>query len=290
MPVIKDQELLYTLLSEGRLDLMFLPAGAIAWLWKDERPEEQVVAAAQLGVAAKDVNPVVSASILKSDKNILILKCEDGQTFRVYPGGGYSNNGEEMMDLNDVVEAMQNIPEGHMQEPDSDIPCGGGMLDDAVTGMLTDVVLAPDDGFDNMAAPQPPEEAMTGGPAKLEDLLKIASTIDIDEGYYGDQPRYGQYYTYDELASETARDIKAHSGEEDLDDGCSQNIEGQEFCADGGLPNDEKRIEKFNFDNDKKAVENVGGSAAPSAPSGSDVYDGEDEIASGVMMQFENKS
>jgi hypothetical protein len=158
---------------------------------------------------------------------------------------------------------------------------------DAVTGIV-DVVMAPDDGFDHMAAPQPPEEVMSGGPVKLEDLLRRADDIDMTEGTYGDQPRFGQYYTFDELASETARDIEAHSGE-DLDDGCSQNLEGQEFCGDGGLPNDPKRVEKFNFDDDV-AVENVGGSAAPSAPAGSDVYDTEDDMAGGVMMQFEDES
>lgn len=263
MPVIKDQELLYTLLSEGRLDLMFLPAGAIVWLWKDTRPEEQVVAATQLGVAAKDINPIVDASILKSDKNILILKCEDGQAFRVYPGGGYSHNGEEMMDLNGCIEAMQNIPEGQMQNPEPDMPCGGDMMDDTVTGALVDVVVAPDDGFDHMAAPMPPEEVLSGGPMSLEDLLQRATDIDMSEEY-GDQPRYGQYHTYDELASETSRDIRAHSGE-DLED-CDQNMEGQEFCNDGGLPHDhhynddiepEDRYsvtsESFDFDLKKKS-------------------------------------
>lgn len=267
MPVIRDQELLYTLLSEGRLDLMYLPAGAIAWLWKDERPEEQVAAATQLGIVAKDINPIVDASILKSDKNILILKCEDGNAFRVYPGGGYSHNGEEMMDLHGCIEAMQNIPEGQMQEPE--VPCDSvDMIGDAVTGMLTDVVTGPEEGFDNMAEPQPPEEAIMGGPVKLEDLLQRATDIEMDEEY-GDQPRMGQYYTYDELASETARDIKAHSGEADEDEeeeeeeGCSMDLEGQMTCPDGGLPSSHRSgkldmepptraYESFDFSNVKK--------------------------------------
>jgi hypothetical protein len=263
MPVIHDQELLYTLLSEGRLDLMFLPAGAIVWLWKDGRPEEQVDAATQLGVAAKDINPITDATLLKSDKNILILKCEDGQTFRVYPGGGYSRGGEEMMDLNGCIEAMQNIPEGEMQEPEFDSPCSGGMMD-AVTGIV-DAVVVPDDGFDHMAAPMPPEEVISGGPMNLEDLLQRATDIEMDEEY-GDQPRSGQYYTYDELANDAAADIQAHSGE-DMEHGeCDQNLEGQEFCSHDALPHDhhysddtpdEERYsvtsESFDFDFKKKS-------------------------------------
>lgn len=295
MPVIKDQELLYTLLSEGRLDLMFLPANAITWLWKDERPEEQVIAATQLGVAAKDINPIIDASVLKADKNILILKCEDGQTFRVYPGGGYSHGGEEMMDLNGAIEAMQDIPDGEMQDPEVDMPCGNDMMD-VVTGII-DVAVPQDDGFDHMAAPQPPEEAMMGGPVKLKDLLRRGTEVDMDEEY-GDQPRYSEFYTYDELSSLTARDIQAHTGEdmdeledENIENGCSQNVEGQEVCNDGGLPNnDSQRLKKFNFsDDDDNYItrENAGGAAASSAPAGSDVFDSEDDIASGVVMQFE---
>jgi len=305
MPVIQDQELLYTLLSEGRLDLMYLPASAIAWLWKDARPEEQVNAATQLGIAAKDINPITDASILRSDKNILILKCEDGQSFRVYPGGGYSRGGEEMMDIHGCVEAMQNIPEGEMQEPEVGSPCDStDIMGDAITGALVDVVVPPDDGYDHMTSPMPPmppEEVMMGGPVKLADLLQRATEIDMDEEY-GDQPRAGQYFTYDELADSASSDIQAHSGE-DMDD-CDQNLEGQEFCDHEALPHEhhydedtpeEERYsvtsETFDFDFEKdKTTENAGGAAANSAPIGTDMFDTEDDIASGVMMQFEDES
>lgn len=326
MPVIQDQELLYTLLSEGRLDLMYLPAGAIAWLWKDERPEEQVNAATQLGIAAKDINPITDASILKSDKNILILKCEDGQTFRVYPGGGYSRGGEEMMDIQGCVEVMQDVGQGKVPEIGS--PCDNtDIVGDAITGSLVDVVVASDnDGYDHMASPMPPEEVITGGPVKydhmaspmppmppeevimggpvkLEDLLRRATEIEMDEES-GDQPRAGQYYSYDELTNGEASDIQAHSGEDMDDCGCDQNLEGQEFCDHEALPHDhhydedtpdEERYsvtsETFDFDFDKdKTTENAGGAAATSAPIGTGMFDTEDDIAGGVMMQFEDES
>lgn len=249
MPVIQDQELLYTLLSEGRLDLMYLPAGAIAWLWKDERPEEQVLAATALGVAARDINPIVDASILKSDHNILILKCEDGQAFRVYPGGGYSTDGSDMMELHSAVAAMQhNVPN---EVQDDELPC------DYVDAQA---IPAADDGFERMAVSLAldPKDVISAGPVDLDQLLRRADDIDMDEGY-GDQPRYGQYYTYDELASETARDIQAHSGEDTSEyDGsdCDHDIEGTVSCDDGGLPHDHSSMhhteDSFDFSDLKK--------------------------------------
>jgi len=237
MPVIQDQELLYTLLSEGRLDLMYLPPGAIAWLWKDGRPEEQINAATKLAISAKDINPISDASVLKSDRNILILKCSDGNTFRVYPGGGYSHQGD-MMDLNGCVESMQRIPEGTIQEPE--VPCDHSEDD-------MSVAIIPDDGFDHMASPMPPEEAMMGGPMSLKDLLLKAD--EIDEGY-GDQPRMGQYYTYDELTSVVSRDIQAHSGEDTSEyetEGCTMDLEGQMDCPDSGLPHDHSNADRREF-------------------------------------------
>ncbi len=260
MPAINDHELLYALLSEGKLDLMYLPAGAIAWLWMDERPEEQVAAAARLGVSSKDINPVTDASILKSDRNILILKCENGQTFRVYPSGGYSESGGNMMSLADCIQSMDNHDDGGMDIED-DMPCDE-------TDVTIDVIAVPDDRFDHMTAPHPPEEVLTGGPATLDDLMRRADDIDEE---YGDQPRSGQYYTYDELASEASRDIQAHSGEDTSDydtSDCSMDLEGQTDCPDGGLPrgntgrynskkeysqgNGDELGESFNFSNLKK--------------------------------------
>lgn len=85
----------YELMMEGRLNLMHLPPGAIAWLW--DRPKKQVDAAESLATAARAYdNPITDASLLRSDQNILILKCEGGECFRIYPDGGYSYDNTPM--------------------------------------------------------------------------------------------------------------------------------------------------------------------------------------------------
>ena len=90
-----DTELQYALMEAGRMNLMLLPAGAISWLW--DRPTAQVDAAEQLAVAANQYgNPVVDASLLAADQNVMLIKCEGGECFRVYPDGGYSCNGAQM--------------------------------------------------------------------------------------------------------------------------------------------------------------------------------------------------
>lgn len=110
----QDTELMYVLLSEGKLDLMYLPAGVIAWLW--DRPKEQVEAARDLAVALKDICPITDGSVLRSDQNILVLKCEDGRKFNVYPSGGYGSDGEAMdltgclMVIDDVAEPLKDCP------------------------------------------------------------------------------------------------------------------------------------------------------------------------------------
>lgn len=92
---MSDFELEYSLLSEGRLNLMHLPPGAIAWLW--DRPGKQVDAAEALATSARAYdNPVVDATLLRSDHNVLILKCEGGECFRIYPDGGYSYDSTPM--------------------------------------------------------------------------------------------------------------------------------------------------------------------------------------------------
>ena len=86
---MSDIDLQYELMMEGRMNLMHLPPGAIAWLW--DRPSGQVDAAEELAVAAKRYgNPVVDASLLKADPNVMLIKCEGGECFRIYPDGGYS--------------------------------------------------------------------------------------------------------------------------------------------------------------------------------------------------------
>lgn len=90
-----DLDAAYEMMMEGRLNLMHLPAGAVAWLW--DRPAKQVDAAEALAVAANAYgNPVTDASLLRADQNILLIKCEGGECFRVYPDGGYSCDGVPM--------------------------------------------------------------------------------------------------------------------------------------------------------------------------------------------------
>lgn len=110
----------YELLSEGRLNLMYLPSGAVAWLW--DQPENQINAAEQFAVAAKDANPVIDAKLLRSDDNVLILTCENGLKFRIYPDGGFSHKGTPM-DLNGCIGALQNEEDS---APKDDCPCGCG--------------------------------------------------------------------------------------------------------------------------------------------------------------------
>ena len=84
----------YTLLMEGKMDMMFLPAGAVAWLWKFERPEAQSQAAALAASAATRAgNPVVDAALLRADQNVLVLHLESGESVNVYPDGGYGSGG-----------------------------------------------------------------------------------------------------------------------------------------------------------------------------------------------------
>ena len=102
---MSDTDLEYALMMEGRLNLMHLPAGAVAWLW--DRPRKQVDAAEALAVAAKTYdNPVIDASLLRADQNILLIKCEGGQAFRVYPDGGYSYDGAPM-DIGGCASVLQ---------------------------------------------------------------------------------------------------------------------------------------------------------------------------------------
>lgn len=110
----------YTLLSEGRLNLMYLPSGAVAWLW--DQPDNQISAAEQFAVAAKDINPITDARLLRSDNNVLILACENGLKFRIYPDGGFSHKGTPM-DLNGCISALQNAED---MAPSDDCPCGCG--------------------------------------------------------------------------------------------------------------------------------------------------------------------
>lgn len=90
-----ETEYLYGLLMEGRMDAMYLPSGAVAWLWKDERPIAQVDAAVLVGSLGKaSGNEVIDASLLRSDHNVLTLHMQSGVNINVYPDGGYGSNGQ----------------------------------------------------------------------------------------------------------------------------------------------------------------------------------------------------
>lgn len=102
---MSDIDLQIALMESGRMNLMHLPPGAIAWLW--DRPTKQIDAAESLAVAANAYgNPVVDASLLKADQNVLIIKCEGGECFRVYPDGGFSCN-DVPMDIGGCSSVLQ---------------------------------------------------------------------------------------------------------------------------------------------------------------------------------------
>jgi len=90
-----DIDTLYGLLTEGHLDLMYLPSGAVTWLWQDGRPEAQIEAARQLGVEAKRLgDEIVGAGLLRADQNVLVLKTKSGHRINIYPAGGYGMDGQ----------------------------------------------------------------------------------------------------------------------------------------------------------------------------------------------------
>lgn len=120
---MSDTDLHVALMESGRMNLMHLPPGAIAWLW--DRPTSQIDAAEALAVAANAYgNPIVDASLLKADQNVLLIKCQGGECFRVYPDGGYSYD-DAPMDIGGCSSVLkgQECPcgemddNGHMADP-----------------------------------------------------------------------------------------------------------------------------------------------------------------------------
>jgi hypothetical protein len=147
-------DLYYAVLEEGRMNLMHLPPGAIAWLW--DRPEKQVKSAEDFAIAANTHgNPVIDASLLKADQNTLLLKCEGGECFRVYPDGGYSYD-DTPMDIGGCSSVLQGMdggcgdsvmaPEMGMMEPEMDGGCGDSVMAPEM-GMME-----PEMGGDEMVA------------------------------------------------------------------------------------------------------------------------------------------
>jgi hypothetical protein len=107
---MSDIDLQVTLMEAGRMNLMHLPPGAISWLW--DRPTKQVDAAESLAVAANaHGNPVVDASLLKADQNVLLIKCQGGECFRIYPDGGYSFE-DTPMDIGGCSSVLQGMQQG----------------------------------------------------------------------------------------------------------------------------------------------------------------------------------
>jgi len=160
-----DTDYLYALLSEGKLDLMYLPSGAVAWLF--DRPDAQVKSAATLGMMAKDVNPITGGSCLRADDNILILTCEGGQKFRIYPDGGVSVNGE-VSDFTGCQQAMNTSQQPEMPQDE----CGPGCpCDDCQQEAMMD------DEFNNMAAPM--EDHGDYSDEEMEEVARAQGTYEF---------------------------------------------------------------------------------------------------------------
>lgn len=106
-----DIDTLYGLLMENHLDLMYLPSGAVAWLY--DRPDSQKNTAAAIGVAARDADPVVDAMLLRSDQNVLVLHTTSGMKFMVYPDGGVGYNGTPI----DIMQVQNLMAAGGQPEP-----------------------------------------------------------------------------------------------------------------------------------------------------------------------------
>ena len=186
-----NTDYLYALLSEGKLDLMYLPSGAVAWLF--DRPDAQVKSAATLGMMAKDANPITGGSCLRADDNILILTCEGGQKFRIYPDGGVSVNGE-VSDFTGCQQAMNTPQQPEMPQDE----CGPGCPCDDCQGEE-----APGE-FNNMAAPM--EDHGDYSDEEMEEVARAQGTYEFaneaDESDLAYLSRYSHRLDEDKLSYE----------------------------------------------------------------------------------------
>ena len=149
---MSDTDLHIALMEAGRMNLMHLPPGAIAWLW--DRPSAQVDAAEALAVAANAYgNPVVDASLLKADQNVMLIKCQGGECFRIYPDGGYSHE-DTPMDIGGCSSVLQGVPSGDCGCPTDDM---GHAMDPS-----------PGDGYNDATDQAEPMER-AGNPEHLND-------------------------------------------------------------------------------------------------------------------------
>ena len=105
---MSDTDYLYGLLQESHLDLMYLPSGAVAWLY--DRPENQVTAAARIGVEAKRYgDPITKATLLRADQNVLVLRTASDITVKVYPDGGYGMDNRPLF-IDEFINMLQDYP------------------------------------------------------------------------------------------------------------------------------------------------------------------------------------
>lgn len=124
-----DLELMYALMMEGKqyLDLMYLPADAVAWLF--DQPEGQVQTAMALAKESHlSGNEVINATLLKDDQLIIILQLASGRKIRIYPDGGLSSDGQPY-DMGDLVTLIaDDIPGVEMGGPMhmDDLAAAGG--------------------------------------------------------------------------------------------------------------------------------------------------------------------
>ena len=113
--VLDDTDYLYGLLTEGRMDMMYLPSGAVAWLWQFNRPQAQIDSASQFAAMAHDLgDPIVDGALLRADKNVMVLHLQSGNRVSVYPDGGLGSNGEPIQNSPDSFHnfiTMGNAPE-----------------------------------------------------------------------------------------------------------------------------------------------------------------------------------
>jgi len=183
MPVNDDLELMNAVLSEGTqyLDLMYLPSGAVAWLF--DQPDPQVHSAMSLAKEAHlSDNPVVHATLLKDDQLIIICQLQSGRKIRIYPDGGFSSDGKPY-DLGSLVSLIvDDIPQveqgARPGEEVAEPPIGpggpGGLPGVAPVGSPDRGAPAPT-GMDHMVEPmgasEPPIEPLPDESTDLEDEL-----------------------------------------------------------------------------------------------------------------------
>lgn len=194
-----NTDYLYALLSEGKLDLMYLPSGAVAWLF--DRPDAQVKSAATLGMMAKDANPINGGSCLRADENVLILTCEGGQKFRIYPDGGVSVNGE-VSDFTGCQQAMNTPQQPEMPQDE----CGPGCPCDDCQQEEAPVAVDPS-GFENMAAPMDEDEGCCGdhngySDEEMEEVARAQGTYEFSNESMKELSRLSYHLDEDKLSYE----------------------------------------------------------------------------------------